>query len=503
MWPFKQRSAPARRIAGTTKIRAFDAAESHRLLSSWVTSSTSADQALYQDLTKLRARARDLAINNPLARRILKLRRWNIVGPNGMMLQARTRMKSPPKQGSDLDKNNNALIEAAFEDWCRRGVCTVDRRFSFSDVQGIFQESKDRDGEFFVRHIRGRAAGNKYGYSLQLLEADRCDHTLNDIARNGNPIRLGIEIDKKWSYPVAYYFRRDEPSVTSFPSSTGVEYDRIPADEILHGYDAERAFQTRGFPLLAPIMKTLRMQGGYLEAELVAARSAAAKMGFLKTKAPDAYVGDGEETPGGAVVSDFEAGTIEQIGDAEFIPFDPQHPTSAFKPFIELIERHVAGAGGVAYESLSNNRTGVNFSSLRHGAIEERDTYIVGQEALKSQLCVPVYREWLTWAMTTGALPFPMGDFERYTEVAFIAKRWQWVDPLKDALSNEKQVSLFAKSLQDVAAEGGRDYFETVDRIAAEMEYAKQKGVAFNQDSGLTLTDLLGVEGEEDATQND
>lgn len=497
MWPFT-RASKMRRVSGATKIRAFDAAESHRLLSQWGTSSDTADQAIYRDLAALRARSRNLAINNPLARRILKLRRWNIVGPNGMTLQAHTRMKTPPKQGSDLDKNNNARIEAAFEDWCQRGVCTVDRRFTFTDVQGIFQESKDRDGEFFVRHIRGRAAGNKYGYALQLLEADRCDHTLNDTARSGNPIRLGIEIDKQWGYPVAYYFQRGEPSVTSFSSHvTGGEYDRVPADEIIHGYDAERAFQTRGFPLMAAIMKTLRMQGGYIEAELVAARSAAAKMGFLKTKAPESYVGDGEETAGGAVISDFEAGTIENIGDAEFIPFDPQHPTGAFKPFIELIERHVAGVGGVAYESLSNNRTGVNFSSLRHGAIEERDTYIVGQEALKSQLCVPVYNEWLKWAMTTGVLPFPMSDFERYAEVSFVGKRWQWVDPLKDALSNEKQVSLLSKSLQDVAAESGRDFFENVDRIAAEREYAKQKGVPLGVDGGLTLADLIGTDGED------
>ena len=50
----------------------------------------------------------------------------------------------------------------------------------------------------------------------------------------------------------------------------------------------------RGVSLIATSMANVKMLNGYLEAEIVAARVGASKMGFFTSPDGDGYVGDGE-----------------------------------------------------------------------------------------------------------------------------------------------------------------------------------------------------------------
>jgi capsid protein len=69
-----------------------------------------------------------------------------------------------------------------------------------------------------------------------------------------------------------------------------VKLERVPVDaaEIIHKFIQYRPGQTRGVTLFAPILLDLKMLDGYQQAELVATRMAAAKMGFLVQKNPGA-----------------------------------------------------------------------------------------------------------------------------------------------------------------------------------------------------------------------
>ena len=60
---------------------------------------------------------------------------------------------------------------------------------------------------------------------------------------------------------------------------------------MLHVFLPERAHQTRGVPMLATAIGALKMLHGYREAELVAARVAASKMGFITSPDGDGYTG--------------------------------------------------------------------------------------------------------------------------------------------------------------------------------------------------------------------
>ena len=123
---------------------------------------------------------------------------------------------------------------------------------------------------------------------------------------------------------------------------------------MLHIFQSERSSASRGVPLFAPVMKAMHQLDGYLEAELVAARLAAAKSLFLIS--PDGAAYDGDDFEDYAPIHDVEPGSITQFKPGtEIQPWSPDHPTGAFKEFYASVLRSVASGLGISFVSLSNN----------------------------------------------------------------------------------------------------------------------------------------------------
>src|SRR5690606_38879375 len=100
----------------------FAGATSNRLLADWIFASTqSADQEIRGSLTTLKQRSREMARNNPHAARYLQLKADNVIGDEGILLQARI---LDPTNDRLLDKVNRR-IEKAWLRWGEVGVCTV------------------------------------------------------------------------------------------------------------------------------------------------------------------------------------------------------------------------------------------------------------------------------------------------------------------------------------------------------------------------------------------
>ncbi len=225
-----------------------------------------------------------------------------------------------------------------------------------------------RDGEVFLQVVKGNYL--RHGIAVQIIEPDRVDEEKNELAPNGNQIRMGVELDNRTKRPIAYhvltYHKGDYDYM--LPQNER-KYEVIPADEMMHIYRVERAGQTRGVPWSAAALSSLKMLHGYREAELVAARTAAAKMGFFTSPAGDGFTADGFDDEDNTVpIFDAEAGSFHQLpAGVSFQAFDPTHPTSAFADFEKAILRGIAGGLGVSYTSLANDLEGTSYSSIRQG----------------------------------------------------------------------------------------------------------------------------------------
>jgi len=464
--PVKKRTRVGRRMG-----RNYSGASKSRLFTDFIAPSNSADSNLKYQLGTLRDRSRDLARNNEYAKRFLNLIKTNVVGESGFTLQVRAR-----NDDGQLDASGNTILENAFKAWGRMGSAEVSGRMSWLDCQRFTAEGLARDGEVFIKKIRNPRFRN--GFTIQFIEPDLVDHEKNGHNEdNGNEIRMGVELDE-FHRPVAYYILTDHPNDDFFATPRSRKHIRVPADQIIHVFMPSRTYQTRGEPFMAPAIAGLKMLGGYREAELVAARSAAAKFGVITTPSGDEYVGD-DETDDGVPIIDMEPGSYSQLpAGHEFQMIDPTHPTTAFADFESAVLRGIASGLNVSYTSLSNDLTGVSYSSIRQGTIEERDHYRLLQSFLIEHFCEPIFRAWLDAALDIGSIPIPINKFDKFSDnIHFRGRGFAWVDPQREISASVVGLQNGLLSMNDVAANYGRDVEELFTQIQNDKEMAERYGL--------------------------
>ncbi len=190
-----------------------------------------------------------------------------------------------------------------------------------------------------------------------------------------------------------------------------------------------------------------------------------------------------------------EPGQFDQLPDGlKFQAWDPQHPTTAFEGFRKAMLRRVASGLTMSYNTLANDLEGVNYSSLRDGKITERDGYKVIQDWMIATYKRPIYLAWLKWSINTGQIKMnrgagaalPAAKMDKFEEHSFIPRRWQWVDPLKDAKALELLRKNNWTSDDQIVSEQGGDLTELLDQIAEDEGLREVKGVEKPVDKMVT-----------------
>ena len=204
---------------------------------------------------------------------------------------------------------------------------------------------------------------------------------------------------------------------------------------------------------------------------------AASKMGFFTSDS-------GEDAPaddydGTVPIIDAEPGTFHQLpAGVDFKPFDPTHPATAFSDFQKGILRGLASGLGVSYASLSNDLEGTSYSSIRQGALEERDAYKDEQQFFRDHFILPAYAAWLRHVMDFGLINIPSTRFDKfYNASMFRARGWQWVDPAKEINAAVTAMHNGIMSMQDVSGQYGRDVEETFSQWQRDKEIAESFGL--------------------------
>jgi len=451
--------------------RSYQGANTGRLFADFLTSSTSADAEIKDNIRILRDRGRELARNDAYISRYLNLMVSNVIGKQGVRVSSKSR-----NNDGSLDLAGNQLIENAWKDWSRLGSCTSNGRLSFLDCQKIFIETLLRDGEVLIRKIK--TTDSPFGFHIQFLEADHLDEQKNEEARgNGNSIKMGVEINRNGK-PVAYHLFKKHPYDNTYPKPEQ-QYIRVPADEIIHAYLPNRAEQTRGVSFIAPVMANVKQLNAYLEAEIVAARVAASKMGFFTSPDGDGYVGDGEFEDTFNPTMNATAGTFEQLPSGmSFQSFDPTHPTTAFDSFTTSVLRSIASGLNISYHSLSNDLTSVNYSSIRQGALEDRSNYQLMQQFVIEHFVDPIFKSWLEMSISTGYLSLPIAKYDKFAGgISYIPRSFSWIDPLKEMQANVVGLQNGTVTYADISASYGRDTEELFEQHQKEIELAKQYGI--------------------------
>jgi lambda family phage portal protein len=233
----------------------------------------------------------------------------------------------------------------------------------------------------------------------------------------------------------------------------------------------------------------MKMLGGYEEAAITAARMAAAKSAkYVAT--PDAdplTMPNGERRPDGVFAQGVEPGQIEQVPYGyDLQPLDWQWPNTDHGDFVKAALRGIACGLGVSYNALANDLEGVNYSSLRQGALAERDLWMRLQTWWIEWVSEPLYRRWCAYAIRSGrvtrqnGVSLPLDQLDALTEASFQGRRWPWVDPLKDLQANELALKLRTKSVSAIIRESGHEPEDVWDELANDEQKLAALGIPLN-----------------------
>lgn len=483
------RRALARHALGRLgdSARAFDANGTGRRLATWKASAAGPIDEVGPALGRLRNRARDLARNNPYARRGIEITVAHQVGYG---------IAPRPRTGSD---GGDKRVKAAFDEWSVG--CDVTGRLDFFGLQALAARTRAESGEALIRIYRANGPG-RVPLRLQVLEPDYLDETKHDITAPaaGNRVAWGVEIDPHGA-PIAYWLYPHHPGDMAGTVTRRSSSVRVPAADVIHLFRVDRPGQIRGVPDLAPVATRLRSLDDYQEAELERARVQACIAAFVTTTGgPDGGPLRGTVAPGETERRlTMAPGMIEALLPGEDVKFLSPAAGEAYPEHVKAVLRAIAVGLGVTYHQLAGDLSDANYSSLRAGNIEFRRLTEQAQHLmLIPGLCMRVWDEFVRVATLANVLrPRAAGYPVEWVPPAFEA-----VDPLKDAQAERERIDLMLTSPQRAIAAQGYDPAE----ILAEAAEWKKATEAAGLGAPEPATDKIsggGSNGAEDGVKSE
>lgn len=479
--------------------RAYDAAKSDRRTSARRQNlNQSADLEMYGDADVMRAGARDLVRNNAYARGVLKAITRNVIG-TGIQPQCRV-AKARGKQNDAF----NESAESLWRKWQQRADVTG--RLSFYEMQSLILWEVAEAGECLVRYVRSNDRSRALPFALELVEADRLAsdnyYLRNRAPDSGNEIRRGVELDSE-GRPVAYWLYRNNPNDTH---STWSRPERHPADEFVHLFRQERIGQTRGLTWFAPVLRWARDLHYYLDNELQA--SAVASCFSVAIKSVGGPADGAIAGASGTESQDTNGNTFERIEPALVARLFPDEDISVINPsrgqsdataWINLMLRSIAVGTGLSYERLTRDYSETNYSSNRASDLEDRREFRPLQDWLICHLCIPVWHKFLASSVTVRAKGFPsveefVANYDRWTEHAWQAPGWEWVDPEKEANASISAMENNLTTLRsELAKRGESDWRDVIRQRVEEKAYQQEVETEFGIEAEAEETEEVAV----------
>lgn len=403
----------------------------------------------------LRSRARYEVANNSYAKGIVLTLANYVVGTG------------PRLQMLSEDDAVNRFIEKEFARWGKAiGLAHKLRTMRIAQCE---------TGECFGLLATNPRVNASVQLDLRLIEADQ-------VATPWQAQRMlavdGIVLDE-FGNPVAYYVLRRHPGDNTFGSS-GMEYDLMPADVVIHLFRSERPGQARGIPEITSSLSLFAMLRRYTLAVLGTAEQAALPSGVIYTDAP----------------ADADAAQVEPMDTVEMdrgtwltMPYGwkigqmrAEQPTTVYGDFKHEIINEIARCLNMPFNIAAGNSAGYNYSSgrLDHQAFFK--AIRIDQTFLGDTVLDRIFRAWLDEAvLIEGYLP----QAARLRNAEF-PHQWFWdgfehVDPAKEANAQATRLQSNTTTLAAEYAKAGLDWESELRQRAREVALMKELGLTPEQ----------------------
>lgn len=423
----------------------------------------------------LRNRARYEVANNSYARGIVLTLAHDVVG-TGPRLQLLT---------SDAEANNR--IEHEFQLWAKA--------VGLAEKLRTMRMARAEDGDAFAILTSNPLLPTRVKLDLRLVEADQV--ATPDL----NPLRAGaidgIVFDESGN-PVEYHVLREHPGDGRLVMGSLIDYDRIPADSVLHWFRADRPGQARGVPDIMPALPLFAQLRRFTLAVLAAAETAADFAGILYTDAPANGEADAAE-PFEPIELEKRA-LLTMPGGWKMSQMEAEQPSTTYAEFKREILNEIARCLNMPANVARADSSGYNYASGRL----DHQTYFkairVEQSHLESVVLDRILAAWLDEAaLIPGLLPDGLPPITAWDH------QWFWdgrehVDPQKEATAQATRLASHTTTLADEYARKGQDWEAQLRQRAKEIALLNELQIT---SPAPAVSDATPVTVQEDADEED
>jgi len=362
------------------------------------------------------------------------------------------------------DDENARMVERAFFDWSWQ--------IDLASKLRTMREAIVVDGEAFAMMITNpRMPGVQL--DLRLVEAEMVatptELMAQSITPDGSTVD-GMEFDAIGNV-VAYQVLNYHPG-SNFRVNT-LEFQRVPASQMVHWFRPIRPGQHRGMPEVTPALKLFAQLRRYTEAVCAAAETAADFAGFLRTNSPAAEVDEVEpfaEMPieKRAMVTLPDGWTFEQL--------KAEQPTSTYAMFKRELINEIARCLQLPFNVAALDSSSYNYASGRMDHQVYATTQRVMRDDLERKMLDRLLEAWVNEATLAGYMPQGVPPFSEWDW------SWQWdgkehVDPAKEANAAETRLRNHTTTLAAEYAKQGKQWDVELRQRAAEVALMDELGL--------------------------
>ena len=377
-------------------------------------------------------------------------------------------------------KKSNAH-EAILKDFADTVACDPANKMNLYAQQALAVRTLVRDGEVLIEKVVRRDwkdRGLPIPVQTRVLECDYLDKTKVSVSNSGNPIFMGVELDK-FGTPIKYHMYDEHPGESrSIKNQKSKPRD---ADNIIHAFDLERPGQVRGITKLAPVLVRLRDLDEYEDAQLVKQKIAACFVGVVEDLNSELLAQsptkDEQEEEFGRILTEWSPGKIIQGVSGKHINFNTPPSVDSFKDTTPEYKRSIAAGLGVPYMALACDYGRANYTSSR---MEFLDFYKMidhlQENVLIPQICHRIFSWFLEGCELTGLS-------SKGVKGIWTPPKKLLIEPLRDVQGTILSIQSGLISHAEGVRSLGFDPFDVYDEIATVMDYLKKKNIDFNFES--------------------
>lgn len=375
------------------------------------------------------------------------------------------------------DVEADRAVERAFFDW----GWLIDLPAKLRTMR----ESLVVDGEAFALMISNpRLAGVQL--DVRLIEAEMVatptELMSQTITPEGNVVD-GIEFDAVGNV-IAYQVLNFHPG-SNFRVNN-LEFQRVPANQMIHWFRSQRPGQNRGVPEVAPALRLFGQLRRYTEAVIAAAETAADLAAFIHSNSPAAEV---DEVDAFAAL-EIQKRTLTTLPEGwDISQLKAEQPTTQYPAFVRAILGEIARCLQLPFNVAALDSSSYNYASGRM----DHQVYAMNQRVERDQLertmLDRVFAAWVNEATLAGVLPDGLPPFSEWN--------WGWVwdgkdhvDPSKEASAAQVRLATLTTTLAAEYARQGKRWDVELRQIAAERQLMAELGLSMTDPQQQPQNDM-------------